>query len=112
MAPTTDLTSHYQQVGDIAHDPPGGIPHGWRFLDLSVYAIYDPDEGEWWNAAAEYVRTDRLTGTRRLIGGGPSVRAALHALHERLDEPLTDRLEQSKGGWDTNWEPGRIHERP
>ncbi len=112
MAQTTDLTSHHQRVADLAHDPPGGIPEGWRFLDLSVYAIYDPDEGEWWNAAAEYVRTDRLTGTRRLIGGGPSVRAALRALYQRLEDPLAHRLDQTKGGWDTNWEPGRIHQQP
>lgn len=112
MAQATDPTSRHAHVAELAKDPPGGIPDGWRFLELYVYAIYDPDDGEWWNAAAEYVRTDHLTGTRRLIGGGPSVRAALRALHQRLEEPLDQRRDQTKGGWDTNWIPGCVDDRP
>lgn len=112
MSQGSDVTALHRRVAEIAKDPPGGIPDSWRFLELYVYGDYDPEHGEWWNAAAEYVRTDQLTGTRRLIGGGPSVRAALRALHGRLEEPLEERRGQTKGGWDTNWQPGRVEERP
>lgn len=107
-----DVAALHQQVAEIAADPPGGLPDSWRFVELYVYGVYDPESGEWWNAAAEYVRTDRMTGTRRLIGGGPSVRAALRALQGRLEEPLEQRRRQTKGGWDTNWQPGRVEDGP
>lgn len=112
MSNSANVTALYRHVAEIAADPPGGIPDCWRFVELYVYGEYDPERGEWWNAAAEYVRTDQLTGTRRLIGGGPSVRAALRALQWRLEEPIEDRRRQTKGGWDTNWQPGRVAERP
>lgn len=112
MSNGSGVAALYRRVAELAEDPPGGTPEGWRFRELYIYGEFDPEHGEWWNAAAEYVRTDQLTGTRRLIGGGPSVQAALRALRGRLEEPLAQRRHHTKGGWDTNWQPGRVEDGP
>lgn len=104
--------SLYRRVARAAAQPPGGIPDGWQLLGLSVYGDYHPDTGQWWNAVAEFGRNDRATGTRRLIGAGPSVGAALIALQQRLADPLSTRRKQTKGGWDTRLEPGRVVQQP
>jgi hypothetical protein len=111
------LTEHeadaYLRVEDDAIDPPGGIPDGWHFHQLNVHAHYDPhenDTSELWKAAAEYKRTDRKNGTRRLVGSGPTLLDALDALHARIHDPLSERYRHSKGGWDTQWKPGRPKE--
>lgn len=98
---------YYHFVEEIAQDPPGGIPEGWEFIGLRTEATYDPENGEWWKAKAEYQRSNSATGTRRLIGAGFDLLEALMALRARLYDPLTERLDESRGGWDTNHEPGR-----
>jgi hypothetical protein len=100
----------YRRVEKLAQQPPGGIPDKWEFVELTVRGEYHTGEGEWWTAAAEYVRVDQRSGTRRLIGSGPSVRAALAALEGRLAEPLEERRRTRRGGWDTHWQPGRVAE--
>lgn len=81
-------------------------------LGLEVHGEYHPHRGEWWQAAAAYTRCDHSTGTRRLIGAGPSVRAALVALERRLADPFGERRHHAKGGWDTQHQPGRVVEHP
>lgn len=98
----------YRRVARAAQNPPGGIPEGWAFLRVQVYGGYEPDDGEWWHATAEYGRCDQSSGTRRLIGAGPSVRAALSALHQRLSDPSEVRRKHAKGDWDTNLKPGYV----
>lgn len=104
--------SLYRRVTRTAQDPPGGVPEGWGFLRVHVYGEYEPHRGEWWKATAEYGRCDQSSGTRRLIGAGPSVRAALSALQQRLRDPYAVRRKHAKGGWDTKLEPGQVVERP
>jgi len=112
--PVTEYEANaYLRVEDDAIDPPGGIPDGWYFHQLDVRAHYDPHENptnELWKAAAEYKRTDRKNGTRRLVGSGPTLLDALDALHARIHDPLSERYRHSKGGWDTQWKPGRPKE--
>lgn len=103
-----DGVDRYRRTAAVAVDPPGGVPAGWSFLRVRVYGEFGPEEGQWWNAAAEYVQSDRSCGVRRLIGAGPSVAAALEALNERLAEPLEKRRANAKGGWDTNMQPGYV----
>lgn len=102
----------YRRVQCTAQAPPGGVPEGWTLQDITVEGAYEPDQGEWWHAAAEYGRCEHSTGTRRLIGAGPSVRAALAALEHRLSEPLETRRHHTRGGWDTNQQPGCVVDQP
>lgn len=103
---------HYRRVARAAQDPPGGIPDGWSLLRVRVSGVYQPDDGEWWLAVAEYVRCQQSSGVRRLIGAGPSVGAALSALRQRLCDPYEARRKHAKGGWDSNLEPGHVAEQP
>lgn len=67
----------YHRVACAAACPAGGIPQGWRFLDLQVYGDYRPDTGEWRNASAEYGRCDQSTGVRRLHRRWPQHRRGI-----------------------------------
>lgn len=107
-----DDATRYRQVARTARHPPGGIPEGWQLLDVVVSGEYDPDTGPWWQAIAHYGRQHQATGARRLIGAGPSIRAALTALERRLSDPLATRRHQTLGGWDTHRQPGRVVDEP
>lgn len=100
----------YADTEKLALDPPGGIPEGWQFVELYVYGEYDPDTGYQWMASAEYRRATKQTGNRRLIGSGSSPERALRALARRLGHPLSQRLDEGKGGWDTNWVSGEVND--
>lgn len=107
-----DDATRYRRVANAAHAPPGGIPEGWHLRGVTVTGEYHPDTGAWWQAAAHYGRHHQATGTRRLIGAGPSIRAALTALERRLSDPLATRREHTIGGWDTHHQPGRVVDEP
>lgn len=81
-------------------------------MRVHVYGDYEPDNGAWWCAAAECVRCGQASGVRRLIGAGPSVRASLSALRERLGDPYEVGRKHARGGWDTNVEAGQIVAQP
>lgn len=100
----------FEYVAEIARDPPGGIPYDWEFSGLRIFGEYNPEDGEWWFACAEYMRAYTTTGTRRMIGAGTSKIKALDALVQRLSDPLKYRVDETKGGWDTNWTAGRVIE--
>lgn len=100
----------YERVTHAAEHPRGGIPEGWSLLRVQVYGDFEPDEGEWWHAAAEYGQCGRRCGVRRLIGAGNSVRAALTALEMRLAEPLPARRANAMGGWDAHNQAGHVIE--
>lgn len=104
-----DDAALYRRVARAAQNPVGGVPDGWVLAGLVVWGDYTPERGAWWHAAAEYTRDgDRGVGTRRLIGAGPSVTAALCALQHRLAEPIAARRRTRRGGWDTRYTAGQV----
>lgn len=96
-----------QRVARAAEHPPGGVPSGWRLAHVDVSGAYDPERGEWWHASVAYAPDDGSGEIGRLIGAGPTARAALTALEHRLGDPLTERRRETEGGWDPAGRPGR-----